>query len=241
MTAYVLTDCRAYLAGLDITGYANELSLKQEADDHDVTTFGSGGWRSRIAGLKNIEASMKGFWESPLDTSGFTNLGVADQVATFSATGVEAGPAWFFQAANFNWERFGSVGDVDPFMLDLQSSNTVGMVAGQLAKAKGLVNATGVLGTALTDLSTNDQVSASQYLYASFHIFTAGTTITVVLESDDSAGFPSATTRATIGPLTTAGGTWATRVAGPITDTHYRFRISAITGTFVVAGAIGIA
>jgi hypothetical protein len=83
-------------------------------------------------------------------------------------------------------------------------------------------------------------VAATQYLYGALHIFTAGTTITVVLESDDNAGFSSATTRATLGPLTTTGGTWATRVAGAITDDYYRFRVTAITGTFSVAGSAGI-
>jgi hypothetical protein len=71
-------------------------------------------------------------------------------------------------------------------------------------------------------------------------VFSAGTTITVQVQSDDNAGMSSPTTVATIGPITVVGGTWMTPIAGPITDTYYRMNVSAITGTFSVAGAIGI-
>lgn len=238
MSAFVLTNCAAYLAGLDVSGYSNELSLKVDVDDQDVTTFGSGGYRSRIGGLRDIDASMKGFWESALDSPGVTNLAAVDQVATFSPTGVATDPAWFFQAANFSWERFGKVGEVDPFELSLMATNGVGVVAGQLAKAKGNVSATGALGSGLllgAPLST-------QYVYAALHVFSAGTTITVQVQSDDNAGFTTPVTRGTIGPITATGGTWMARVAGPFAgETYWRMNVSAITGTFSVAGAVGIA
>ena len=63
----------------------------------------------------------------------------------------------------------------------------------------------------------------------------------LTIESDDNGSFTSATTRATIGPLTATGGTWVTRVAGAITDDYYRFNVTAITGTFSVGAAFGIA
>ena len=81
-------------------------------------------------------------------------------------------------------------------------------------------------------------VGASEALYAAFHVISSGTTITVALQSDDNAGFSSPTVRATLGPITTAGATWV-RVAGPFTDTYYRFVVTAITGSHIVAGAIG--
>jgi hypothetical protein len=43
----------------------------------------------------------------------------------------------------------------------------------------------------------------------------------------------------TFGPITTVGGTWGTRVAGAITDTWWRLRVTAITGTFQIACAAG--
>ena len=47
--------------------------------------------------------------------------------------------------------------------------------------------------------------------------------------------------RATIGPVTARGATWLARVAGPfVAETHWRLNISAITGTFQVAGWIAV-
>jgi hypothetical protein len=142
------------------------------------------------------------------------------------------------QCAKLKYSTFGDVGDLMPYALDLSGSNTVGMVRGQVAKAKGSVAATGVLGSVLN----LGAPIAGQYVYAVLHVFgTPGTTITVQVQSDDSSGFASATTRGTIGPITTAGGTWLARVAGPFSgETHWRMNVSAITGTFTVAGAIGV-
>src|SRR5690606_8311913 len=109
------------------------------------------------------------------------------------------------------------------------------IVRGQLAKATGSVDSTGPLGSVLN----LGQAASGQHVYASLHVFAAGTTITVLVESDDSADFASPTTQATIGPITARGGTWVTS-AGPITDTHYRLNVSAVTGTFTVAAALAV-
>jgi hypothetical protein len=84
-------------------------------------------------------------------------------------------------------------------------------------------------------------VGATQFLYGALHLFgSAATTITVVLESDDNVNFTSATTRITFGPLTAVGGTWGARVSGAIADDYYRFRVTAITGTWSAAAVFGI-
>ena len=109
---------------------------------------------------------------------------------------------------------------------------------GQLAKAKGNVSATGQLGSVLN----LGAPTSTQYVYATLHVFSAGATITVEVQSDSSAGFGTPTTRGTIGPITARGGTWMTRVAGPFAaETHWRMNVSAVTGTHSVAGAIAVA
>lgn len=239
MSAFVLTNCKAYFAGVDATGFSNELSMKLSGEDKEVTTFASGGNKERLLGLRDVEASMKGFWDISLDTVGFTNMPTMDRVATVSASGAEAESCWIFQGSNFSWSRFDAVGEVDPFELSLQGTNTFGAVMGQLAKAKGTVSATGAMGSVLN----LGAPSATQFVYATLHVFgTPGTTITVQVQSDDNAGMTTPTTRGTIGPITTSTGVWMTRVAGPFSgETYWRMNVSAITGTFSVAGAIGIA
>ena len=239
-TPFVLTAATTYLHGYDLTSDNNKLAIKYTAADLDVTTFGSSGAMTRIAGLRDVEADYEGFWGANSggnDAEFFPDLGTADRVFTVSKTGTAGDTALLFQAGKFTVDLFGEVGQPAPFALTAMGTSAQGLVRGGLAKAKGNVSATGALGSVLN----LGAVSATQYLYATVHIFTAGTTITLQLQTDDNSGFTSPTTVQTIGPLTTTGGTWATRVAGALTDTYQRINVSAVTGTFSIAAAIGVA
>lgn len=241
MAALALTDAFVYVAGHDFTGDSNQLALNMDAAALPVTTFRSGGWDEVVGGLKTQTLDLSGYWQSAVsdsvDSESFSDLATANRVHTIGPTETEGDVAYLFRAGKFHYEPFGgTIGDVAGFTLNSSGTDGYGVVRGQLAKAKGTVSATGALGTGLQ----LGAVGASEHLYASFHVFSAGTTITVVVESDDNSGFTTATTQATIGPITATGGTWAARVAGAITDTYYRLRVTAITGTFSVAGAIAI-
>lgn len=237
----VLIDAFAYVHGHDFTGDTNRLAWSGEAAALDRTTFRSKGWTELKGGVKSHTFDMAGYWDSDavdsVDSDAFADLGGGGRVFTFGPTELEGAVAYMGQLGHFTYSLLGNHGELAPFSLASQGSDGVGIVRGQLAKAKGSASTTGALGSVLN----LGPVGAGQHLYASLHVFgTPGTTITVLVESDDSAGFATPTTRATIGPITARGGTWATRVAGPITDTHWRFNVSAVTGTFTVAGAIAV-
>lgn len=242
MSSFMLQDVTTWVAGYDFTTDLNQVSINASVDDLDATTFGGGGYRARRGGLRNVEASYSGFWQSATtdapDPQIFTSIGTVDQAVTIANDDAELSTAYMFQGGKFTYNLGGQIGEVMPFDLDMMGTNGVsGLVRGVVTKAKGSVNATGATGTAWN----GGAVGASQFLYATFHVFgTPGTTITAVIESDDNAGFTTATSRITFGPITTAGGTWGTRVAGALAETHYRLRVSAITGTFSIAAAIGI-
>jgi hypothetical protein len=241
MAVLVLTDCVAWIDSHDFTTDLNTVNVDASVDDQETTTFGGSGYKTRIGGLRNVESALKGNWQSAasdaVDPNAFADLGVVDRVATFAPTSTAGSVAYFYQAANLTYNVFGGVGDLAPFDLKLTGSSYAGLVRGQVAKAKGTVSATGVLGSAVQ----LGAVSSSQYVYCAFHIFgTPGTTITARIESDNASNFPSAATVATFGPLTTAGGTWVTRTIGPITDDWFRLNVTAITGTFTVAAAIAV-
>jgi len=148
--------------------------------------------------------------------------------------------AYMMQATKFSYEILGDVGEVTPFTLEASSSEgATGLVRGQLAKAKGNVSATGATGSAV-NLGAG---SAGKYLYLALHVFSAGTTISVKVESDSAQAFssPADVASATISSVTAAGGTWITRVdASALTDTWYRVNVTAVTGTFSVAAALAI-
>lgn len=240
MATIALTDATCWVGGYDFTGDLNQINLTAAADEQDVTTFGSGGYRARIGGLRDVSASLNGYWSSATsaapDPQVFPDLGTADRVVTIAPDDAEGSVAYMFQGGKFSTEMFGAVGDATPFSLGMSGTNKVGLVRGQVLKAKGNVSALGATGTGVQ----LGAVSSGQFLYATLHVFSTGTTITAVLESDADNTFASAITRATFGPITTTGGTWATRVTGPVTDTYYRLRVTAVTGTFQIAGAAGI-
>lgn len=240
MAVLALTDVFAYVAGHDFTTDTNQAALQMEAAALDSTTFGSGGWRESAYGLKSLQFGMQGFWQSAtsdaVDVEAFTDLGVASRVHTFGDVETQGETAYLFQAGESQYQLLGSVGELAPFTLQSVGTDGVGAVRGMLGKAKGTVSATGATGAGLN----LGAVSSAQFLYATFHAFSVGTTITVQVESDSDNTFATPTARGTIGPITARGGTWMTRVAGPITDTWFRFNITAITGSFIVAGAIGI-
>lgn len=240
MGSFALTDATTWVAGYDFTTNLNQMSISAEAEQLDSTTFGGGGFRSRAGGLRSVQAQLAGFWESATsaapDPQVFPDLGVADRVVTVAPSSAEGSVAYFCQAGKFGYQMFGQVGVLTPFSLDMASTNGVGLIRGQVAKAKGSVSATGAAGSVL-QLGT---VAAGQYLYAALHVFSAGTTLTVQVQSAATVGFASPTVRGTFTAATAAGGLWLARVAGPITDAFYRLNVSAVTGTFQIAGAVGI-
>lgn len=239
MASYVLLDVTTLVAGYDMTTDMNQLSFNNQVDELDSTTFGNGGYRSRVGGLKDLNAELAGYWNAgapSIDNDAFADLGTTDRVVTMSPTGDESDVCYMWRGVKLAYSMFGEVGKLAPFSLGMTGSSGQGAIRGALAKSKTNVTVTGATGAGLQ----LGAVGAAQFLYATFHVFSAGTTITGVIESDDNVGFTSATTRMTFGPTTTVGGTWGTRVAGSIADMYYRLRITAITGTFSIACAIGI-
>lgn len=245
MATFVLTDVTTLVAGHDFTTDSNEVSLAVEVDDQENTTFGGNGFRSRIGGLKSVNAEISGYWQSAetdaVDPSAFENLGSRDEVVTISPTGEDGAPAYIFQAGRFSYEILGDLGDVAPFSLSMMSTNRNGLVRGKVAYPRGVVEAIGPIGAGVTGLTATGDVPAGRYLYAAVHVLTAATTLTVAVEGDDAATFATPETVATFTPATTTGGLWLTRVPGPIAHTYYRFNVTAITGAFTLAGAIGVA
>lgn len=247
MTAFSMTDVTILVNDQDFSGYSNNVALTAEAEALESTTFRSGGQRARVGGgLKTTQLDASGFWDPAPDAAIFADLetGNMTRAVTVAPTNDQGGTAYMFRAGYFNYSQFGDVGSLAPFSLTMMNTSREGLIRGAYLKRSTddagtaeNVSAIGVAGSTGVQLAA---VGSGQYLYGTFHVLTAATTITAVLESAAANTFVGATTRITFGPITTTGGTWGTRVAGPITDTWYRLRITAITGTFNVACAVGI-
>ena len=58
MAVVALTAPKVTIAAVDMSQYITQVELDVEADDLETTNFGSGGWRSRIGGLKKGEVKV---------------------------------------------------------------------------------------------------------------------------------------------------------------------------------------
>lgn len=245
MSAFTLTDAVIWVDGLDLTGVSNKVTLKTNTNEKDSTCFGGGGYKARLGGLEDVELDASGFLDMSSGANGqdaqvFPKLGVADRVFTVAPTSTQGSAAFMGQAVPLSYGLLGAnVGDVAPYDLAMKGSNKIPTVRGQLAKAKGTQSATGALGAGV-NLGL-DQLFT--WLYATVHIFTpAGTTISMQVISDINSSFPAPTVLATMGPITTVGGTFMARVSPGNTgsNTWYRINVTAITGTFTIAAALAL-
>jgi hypothetical protein len=245
VTAFALTDATVIVAGTDFSGVANSVTLSAEAEDLDATTFRSGGYRARVAGLKTVSLDVAGNWDPAPDADVFSSIvsGARGRPALVSPTNVEGATAYLFQGGHYSYSQFGDVGSLAPFSVNTLSETKAGLVRGVMLKradnSRGVpepVSATGVVGQPVN----LGAVTLGKWLYGSIHVLTAGTTVSAVIESAADNTFAGATTRISFGPITAAGGTWGTRLAGPVTDGWYRLRVTAITGSFKIAAAVGI-
>lgn len=241
MPVEVLLNAFCYVDSHDYTGDENESALSVTAALNDATRMRSGGWKENAIGVFDLAFNIKGhgsFGADSVDAFGLPDLAQLDRIHSVGPAETEGGVCKFWKGSKVHFDQFGvQPGAINPFNLDsVGSDGRVGLVLGNLVKAMGTVSATGATG-AEVELGA---AGAGDTLYAAFHVFgTPGTSITAVLESDADDTFGSATTRITFGPYTTAGARWGT-AAGAITDPWYRLRVTACTGSFVIACVAGI-
>ncbi|PXY25151.1 hypothetical protein BAY59_24300 [Prauserella coralliicola] len=242
MSTIALLNCFSYVDGHDFTADTNQANLAMEAAALDRTTFRSNKWAELAAGLKSSTFDESGFFQAgdgQVDPEVFNRLGQRNRVHTFGPEEVEGGPAYMWKAGQFTYSLLGTIGEMAPFSVQAQGTDSVGVVRGRLAKALGDVSATGVLGSPV-NLGAGAE---GEYLYLTFHVFSAGTSISVKVESASDQAFtaPTDVASATLGPITAAGGTWMSRIdASAFTDPWYRLNVVACTGTFSVAAALAI-
>lgn len=243
MAELVVDNAFCYLGAHDFTGDIKEWRMDGGSEVKDKTTFRNNGARKFRMGLFTTVMSMNGFTDLGVDGQDvhlFTPYAAKEsRVVTVGNLETEGQPCCMTQQLNaaFNPGGVSQVGELSAFSMTGAASDGVPGIRGVLLKEQGAVSATGAIGTGVQIGAAN----STQYVYATLHLLgTAGTSITVVLESDDNSGFTSATTRGTFGPLTASGGNWLTPVIGPFTDTWWRYRVTSVTGTWTVAGAAAI-
>jgi len=242
MAGSVMLNCKVLLGGLDLSGQHSSLQLEYGAEMLDVTVFQPGvGTATRLnkPGLKTFSFNGDIFWDDVTDLALFNRIAAVREVMSFAPVGETEGDRTFFtQGVNATYNpASGEVGQLLKANMVGQNSNQA-LVRGQLMK-RGNV--------ATTSNSTGIQmgaVAAGQRIYSALHVLaplTSGVpSIVAIIESDDTAGFTTPTTRLTHATFTEDGADWK-EAAGPITDTYWRAKWT-ISGaqTFTIFHSFGI-
>lgn len=246
MGKQILTNVRAFCAGVDLTASSNKAELKVEVADLDVTTHGSGGSTELLGGLRSGEVSLAGFWEADGSTQPDDVLWaqlIASPVApwTIAPAGAADGAlAYLGQMSETSYGLTGSVGDVAGYEA---MGKTSGMFArGVIAHPPGTARTASGTGTSIN----LGAVTAGRFLVAAVHVLSVTGTLSVTprIETDDATGFPSATTQVTGSAFTSASigtGQWLATSGSAITDTWQRAAWTATgTGSALFVMSLGI-
>ncbi|WP_047892152.1 hypothetical protein [Micromonospora sp. RV43] len=247
--AEILKDVRLFNGGVDLTGRTNKVEPQAEAEERDVTTFGSYDpatdkvWKEVMAGTKSAKLTASGFWEagdpSKVDDALWAALGGVGAWTACPRGAAVGDTAYVMAAMQGQYQLLGGQGEVAPWAAAWSSTSP--LARGVLLHPPGLARTATGSGTSVLHVA----VPAGGELVAALHVLSvAGTgspSLAVKIQSDDAAGFASPTDRVTFTTATAAGGE-ARRVGGANTDTYYRASWT-ITGTgpsFLFVVSLGV-
>jgi hypothetical protein len=235
MAFLALTDVTHWIGSYDASCATNRVEMDFTTQVLDATTFCSDGAREVAPGFTDTSFTFGGLDDDGAAIDAFLEgaNGTAGNIVTVTVDGSDGTVGYTARRLKTRYGRGAPMGALSTVEGTAIGSSAEGLVRGQLLLPKQTVtgNVTGT-GQQLGD------VASGENLFASIHCFTAGTTASVIIESDDNSGFASATTRSTT-VVTTTGATWV-QVNPTITDTHWRVRVASVTGTFSLAVLAGI-
>jgi hypothetical protein len=240
----VLTNVRLFVGGADFTGASNKVELSAMVEDKERTTYGDGGWKTRLGGLADTELASSGFWEAGdpgmVDDAAWAGLGGTD-VWSVAPVGASVGdPAQLTKLLRCDYKPFsGGVGDVAGW--ESSGKGNWPLARGAVAHPPGTARTSSGTGTGVQ----LGAVPAGSRLYAALHVLSASgstPTLDVVIESDDANGFASAVTQLTFTQATGRGGEILRTTGSAIADTWWRAKwtIGGGTPSFLFAVVFGI-
>jgi len=246
MAGFVMLNAKVLLGGYNFSGQHNSLTLEHGAEMLDETVFQagvSGATRKFKAGLKTFSFNGNIFWDDTTDEVLFNRIAADRAEMSFAPVGETEGDIVFCtRGVNATYNPVsGAVGELLQATMEGRNSNTP-LVRAQLMKY-GTVTATGN--------STGVQLgsAANKIVYSCLHVLApaiaggGGEQVIVTIESDDNAGFTSATTRLTHTTKTVLGSDWQQAAIGAgVTDNYWRAKwtVSGSAPSFSIYVSVGI-
>lgn len=236
MSAEILTNAALWTAEFELGGSMNSIGIDMDVDTKDCTCFGAGA-RTYALGQKRVVFSFAGYpANDAVDAALFDMMGDAALPCTIAKARGEGEAAFVGSILDAGYSATMSVSEVRAFSGSGELSSRSfgrGRLMTIAAAASATANGTG---------RQLRGISAGKKAFATLHVTAvAGTapTMDVIIQSDDNAGFTSATTHATFAQVTTLPTSQLVAIDGAITDDYWRARYT-IGGTspeftFVVA------
>lgn len=233
MAETIVTNSKFWFEGYDMSGDMNALAISHSANLQENTALGDS-FVSRLAGVKTASIQHEGYWNDTPDEQFFSKIGATNAVMSMSPEdGADGERAYIMQCPLAEYSPGGSFGDMFAFSIS-------GDADGELVRSTIMASVTSSSSSNGTARQLG-AVSATQKLYATVHCLTqVGSTLDVVIQSDDNGGMSSPVTRGTFTQITGIGAQWLTPVNGAITDDYWRVNYTISGGSFTFIVVIGI-
>lgn len=228
----VLHDARVYVGAYDLSGQANQVTASASANMLDATSFDSGGWTETRPGLVSGVVTVQTYLDESIAGTDLDPGGSA-LVSTITTDDAEFSEGYALSGYAATLGKEGAVGDLFASPITLQGSGHA--FHGELLMPKAAQSSAGS--------GTGRQlgaVSADESVYGALHVFAVtGGSVTVLVESDDGAGFASATSRISFAAASSVGAQFLS-TSGAITDDYWRVRWTQTASSATFAVLVGI-
>lgn len=229
--------------GLDVSGRTNSLAIgyMQENRDNAVVNYSE---RSFYPGLTAHTFDLTAFFDADVETTAATGIPIQQQLfaEVGSSSAVLMAAAAGFTTGNNMYFARGLMADVP---VSAQVGELLSLSASFVSKGGPAMSGQSGLYSTAANGATNGPgvslgaVSATQNLYVAWQVLNTTVSAAGIVTSSTAAGdFSASTTRNTFTSLSTRGGEYAV-VAGPITDTAFRFEVTT-TAAVEVVGAFHV-
>jgi len=224
----VLTNATIWLGGYDLTASTNEVTFNAARQEKPVSRFGDT-IEATYPGAQTVNAEVKGFWDSTLDGPLFTQL-TAPSVGwplNICADGsAEWSLAYGIQAYSFKYSVFEAQwGQSLPYSLTSRAGSGTSLARGRVAFNKTITT------DSYGDKYQFGALSATQKMLGFVHVFSnTGLALLCRIWSDADAVAGGETDRVQWTPGLTVPHREVMSVAGPVTDTYWRFTAHPTAG-----------
>lgn len=244
MGSFVGLHDKVYLGHLNVTDHCRAVNFGELTRAmQDSTTYADGGYTCVKPGLISGQGSLELFQDYAADvlddeisTGQLGSQYALTVIPNPTGTVAVGDTAWFTRGVVSKINPMdGAKGDMAKAMFDIAHDATI--LRGQVAHA----------GTAITTSASDTGItltgpSASQRLYSALHVtaFSGFSQVVFTIESDDNAGFSSATTRITHATVTGTTNEFASVAGDFSSETHHRV-VATVTGSGSVTFACALA